>query len=446
MTESIGESLLRERLAGVMREASRMGIDQVQAGGRVEKGFSVTARDGENESISYHEQVTARISVYHQGRAGSVSTTDASTQGLKSALEKAVSLASFAEPDPVAGLPDECDLALQYPDCDLHHPWEVSPEDAARIAIDIEKQALALDSRCAVGDGAHVATYDTVSCLMNSSGFEGSYRRSDHSMGVNVLAKTTDEMKSDYAYTASRLSSGLRSSTDLAHEVVQKVVGRLGAKPIASRSSPVIFSPEVALGFWGHLFNAMSGRRIHRQKSFLCNRLGQRLLRPGFTLQQQPHVTQQAGSMPYDSNGSKTEVTVFFDDGVFQSPMTSAYSARQLGVSNTGNASGVHHCVIPDDNLTLESMCERMGEGLLVMDVMGQGVDITTGDYSRGASGYWVSGGEIQHAVEGVTIASTLPEMLLGIQGLGSDRLTHSRVHAGSIWFNELVIGGAETN
>lgn len=446
MSESISESLLRERLSEVMQEASRLGIDQTQAGGRVERGFSVTARDGVNESISYHEQVAARVSVYHHGRAGSMSTTDVSKDGLNQALIKAVSLASFAEPDPMAGLPDESDLADTYPDCDLHHPWGLSPQDAASMAIDLEKQALSLDARCAVGDGAHVATYDTVSCLMNSRGFEGSYRRSDHSVGVNVLAKHNDEMKSDYAYTASRLASGLRSNDDLARDVASKVVGRLGARPISSRSAPVIFSPEVAVGFWGHLLSAMSGRRIHRQKSFLCHRLGDRLLRPGFVLKQEPHVKQQAGSMPYDSNGSRTQVTTFIDDGLFQSPMTSAYSARQLNGANTGNASGVHHCVIPDDALTLELMCQTMGEGLLVMDVMGQGVDITTGDYSRGASGYWVSGGEIQHAVEGITIASTLSAMLLGIQGLGSDRETRSRVHAGSILFDELVIGGTDTN
>ncbi len=429
-------------LQALMTEAQRLGMDHAEASARLDCGFSAGARQGERESLSYHNQVGCRISVYHEYRTGSAYTTDISKQGLQNALEKAISLVSFTEPDPMSGLPELNDIAFKYPDCDLEHPWTVTPEQAMTMAIDLENQALAMDKRCFPGEGASISTYTIVRFLVNTLGFSGHYSRTSHGKSISLLAKSGDQMQSDYAYSSARSADDLSANEYLAQQVADKTLGRLGGRVISSCEVPVIFSPEMAVGFWRYIFGAISGKRLYRQKSFLCDRVGETLFRPDITLKQNPYTPRQQGSMPFDSDGSIPRELAFIEDGVFKHPMTNAYSARKLDVINTGNAGGIHHCVVPDDQISLNAMCEQMGEGLLVTDLMGQSVDLLTGDYSRGATGYWVSGGEKQYPVEGITIASTLPAMMKGIRSLGKDKDTRSSIHAGSICFDNMVIAG----
>jgi PmbA protein len=418
------------------------GATAAEAAVGVSTGLSVTVRLGEVETLEYQRDRSLGVTVYAGQRKGSASTANLAPAAVEETVRKALSIASFTAADEYAGLPDAELMADRLPDLDLSHPWELEASDAVELARRCEAAALAHDARIRNSEGASVATHRKLRVFGNSHGFVGGYPSTSHSVSCVVLGQDRGDMQRDYWYTAARDWRTLEDVESVGRRAAEKAVRRLGAEKMATRKAAVLFAPELARGLIGHFTGAIGGGAQYRRSSFLLDAKGEQVFPEGISLAERPHLRGALGSAPFDGEGVATRDRELVVAGRLQGYLLDAYSARKLGLVTTGNAGGVHNLVVHGEMLDPKSLMRRLGTGLLVTEMMGQGVNPVTGDYSRGAAGFWVENGEIARPVHEITVAGNLRRMLLGIVALGDDVDTRGAIHCGSLLVDEMTIAG----
>ncbi|MDH3001180.1 metalloprotease PmbA [Chelonobacter oris] len=426
--------------------AQRAGA-QAQVGATKSSGLSVSTRLQQIENIEFNNDGALGISVYLGQRKGNASTSDLSPPAVQSAVEAALSIAKYTSEDEYNGLPDEDLLAVSPPDLDLYHPHEIAVESAVQLAVQAEKQALESDSRIVNSEGAGFNAHYGIRVYGNTYGDKrgvlNSYLSSRYSLSCSVIAAAEQQMERDYEYTISRRFQDLASPQWVGEQCAQKTVSRLSAQKLTTRMAPVIFHNDVAAGLIGHLVGAASGSSIYRKSSFLLDKLGERILPSWFEISERPHLLAGLASSPFDSEGVRTESRNIVEQGILQTYLLTSYSAKKLGMRSTGHAGGIHNWLVkPNSKGGLDALLKQMGTGLLVTDLMGQGVSLVTGDYSRGASGFWVENGEIQYPVHEITIAGQLQTMLANLVATADDVEHRSNIQTGSILLDDMKISG----
>jgi PmbA protein len=422
--------------------ARRHGADQAEVGVSYEEGLSVTVRMAELESVERQRDRGLAVTVYRDKRKGSASTTDFSAAGVEETVRKALSIGSFTAPDEFAGLADAAEMAKELKDLDLYHPWEVDVDQATELALRTESAARSTDARVVNSEGATVTSGVGYRVYANSHGFVGGYPTSTHSMSCRVVAKDGESLEGDYWYTLSRTPSGLESPESVGAEAARRTVRRLNARTVATCRVPVIYPAELAKGLFGHLVAALRGTAQYRRASFLLDAAGTNVLPSFVDVDEDPFIPQAFGSTAFDAEGVATRRRRLVDAGVLKGYVLSSYSARRLGTQTTGNAGGVHNLLVKPTGGDLATLIASCEQGFVVGELLGQGVNTVTGDYSRGAAGFWVERGEIVHPVHEVTIAGNLKDMLREIQAIGSDVDIRGSVRCGSMRIDGLTLAG----
>jgi len=433
---------LESIVAGALDEARRAGAAQAEAGVSTDVGLSVTVRLGEVESLEYQRDRGMGVTVYVDGRKGSASTADLSRAAVRETVLKAVSIARFTAVDPCAGLADAELMAREVPDLALHHPWDVDAEAAIAVARRMEAEALGFDARIRNSEGGSVSTHSGLRVYGNSHGFLAGYPTTTHSLSCVVMGQDGDEMQRDYWYSTARDAGRLEEPEAVGRRAAQRAVARLGSRKLSTRRAPVAFVAEQARGLVGHFVSAVRGGAQYRKSSFLCGAVGEKVFPDWVDMVERPHLRAELGSAPFDNEGVATRENPLVTAGVLGRYVLDAYSARKLGLVSTGNAGGVHNLEVSGGEGTLEELLARMGRGLLVAELMGQGVNLVTGDYSRGAAGFWVEDGALAHAVNEVTIAGNLRDMYRNLVAMGADIDRRGGIRCGSLLLAEMTIAG----
>lgn len=436
------ESQLKALAARVLAEAKSQGATEAEVAIAANKGYEVTARNQAVETIEYHQDKTIDIVVYFGRRSGSSSISDLRPEAIRSAVEAACHIAKFTDEDPASGLAHRDELAFHYPQVEQSAPWALTVPEAIEKAVDCERMALSQDKRIMSAEAVSIATAEVAGVLANSLGFMGYFPFTRHNISCVLVAKQGDDMQRDYAYTTASDPALLSSIEHVAKEAVDRTVNRLGARRLPTMKAPVLFIAEEARSLIKHFISAISGGAIYRKSSFLLDHVGQRIFPDFVNIYEQPHLAHALGSAPFDDDGVLTRANQFIKDGVLQHYSLGVYSARKLGLKTTGNAGGTHNLTIAPGQQNLAALIKTMHRGLLVTELMGQGVNLLTGDYSRGVSGFWVENGEIQYPVHEITIAGTLQEMYQRFIAVGSDVDIRSGVRTGSILIEEMMIAG----
>jgi PmbA protein len=439
LTQSDLESIIERAL----QEARSRGASQAEAAVSQDTGLSVGVRLGEVETLEHQRDRSMGITVYFGQRKGSASTADFSPEAVGATVAKACSIARFTAEDASSGLADAALMARTPPDLDLSHPWNVTADRAIEIAKSCEAAALAFDSRINNSEGASVGTHQGLHVYGNTHGFVGGYPTTSHTVSCVVLAGTGEDMQRDYWYTSSRDWHELQDAETVGRESARRTIARLGPRKISTRRAAVLFVPELARGLIGHFVAAIRGSSQYRQASFLLNSAGQQVFPANFSIAERPHLPKAMASAPFDDEGVATRDRELVAAGVLTGYILSSYSARKLGLQTTGNAGGSHNLIVaPTLTGGVPAMLARLGTGLLLTELMGQGVNTVTGDYSRGAAGFWVENGRIQFPVAEVTIAGNLRSMFLGLAAVGDDIDARGGVRVGSILVQEMTIAG----
>ncbi|HET7730912.1 MAG TPA: metalloprotease PmbA [Usitatibacter sp.] len=439
--------LSRESMAQVasrsLEVARQRGASDAEVEVSAAVGQAVTVRRGEVETVEYNRDKGMGITVYFGQRRGNASTSDLSPEAVERTVEAACAIARHTAEDDAAGLPEEAELFHgASPDLDLFHPWGLTVEEAIEIARVAEARALAVDRRITNSEGATVSAYDSDFVLANSRGFTGGFPSSKASIGCSVVAEDAGGMQRDYWYTSHRDPARLESAESVGRTTGERAVRRLGGRRLPTTEAPVIFEANVAGSLLSHFVSAASGSSLYRRSSFLLDSLGRPVFAPVLEIVEDPFLPGEMASAPFDAEGVATQRRTVVEAGVLKGYFLSTYSARKLGSKTTGNAGGNHNLVVKPGELDLDGLVKRMGRGLLVTELMGQGVNPVTGDYSRGAAGFWVEGGEIRFPVEEVTIAGNLLDMYRGIQAVGRDVLIRGSKQTGSILIDRVTIAG----
>lgn len=425
-----------------LEEAARGGATQAEAAVSLDTGLSVTVRLGEVETLEYQRDRGMGITVYVGKRKGSASTADLSWPAVAETVAKALSIARFTAEDDCSGLADAALMAREVPDLELAHAWGIDAGQAIELARRAESAALAVDHRIRNSEGGSVSTHAGARVYGNSHGFLGGYPYTTHSISCVVLGQEGDEMQRDYWYSTAREASALESPEEIGRRAGRRAVDRLGARKLGTRKAPVLFAAEIARGLVGHFLGAVRGGPQYRKSSFLCGAAGQQLFPAWVSMVERPHLRRALGSAPFDNEGVATRDRALVDGGVLTGYVLDSYSARKLGLATTGNAGGVHNLEVEGTGEDLEGLLRRLDTGLLVTELLGQGVNLVTGDYSRGAAGYWVEGGSIAYPVHEVTIAGNLRDMYRGIVAVGADVDVRGGVRTGSILVEQMTIAG----
>ena len=426
----------------VLDEAKNQGASAAEASVSIDNGLSVSARLGEVETVEFHCDQGLGITVYFGQQKGSASSNDVSPDSLKETVRAACSIARYASPDEYAGLPDVADLATQFPDLDLYHPWAVNAEQAIELAIRCEDAARNFDPAISNSEGASVNSHSGVRVLGNSLGFLQGYQSTRHSISCSVLAGSGDNMQRDYWYSVARHQLALESAQHVGEEAARRTLARMNATSLSTRQCPVLFAPQMAQGLIGALIGAVSGGSLYRKASFMLDQLDKQIMPSFVRIHEQPLLKGALGSSSYDGEGVATQTRDIVSAGILRGYVLSSYSARKLGMRTTGNASGVHNLTVDPGELDFNGLLTLMGTGLLVTELLGQGVNRVTGDYSRGASGFWVENGVIQFPVEEITIAGNLKTMLSNIVAIGNDVDLRGNIRTGSILLEKMSIAG----
>lgn len=436
----------RELIHDVLSHAKSLGASDASAEVGESRGLSVTVRNQDIDTVEQNRDRTLGITVYAGHRRGSASTSDFSLQALRETAEAAWHIARYTAEDPAADLPDADLLATDFPDLDLYHPWDVSTEDAIQLAARAEQAARDVSSLITNSDGASVDTYEGHFVLGNTRGFTGGYPYTRHSLSVSPIAGKDGVMQRDYWYTAARAPDALADAGTVGHYAAERALARLSARRIKTGRYPVLFEAPLALGLLGSLVQASSGGALYRRASFLVDALGTPVLSDHIDVVENPFVRGAMGSSAFDSEGVRTHERDVVQAGVLQGYFLSSYTARKLNMRSTGNAGGSHnlqlvsrHTRSGDD---FAAMLKKMGTGLLVTELIGQGINYVTGDYSRGAFGYWVENGQIIHPVEEITIAGNLADMFRQIVAVGADSVTRGSKTSGSILIEQMAVAG----
>jgi len=433
---------VKEAVSQVLAHAKRLGASSAEASMSRTRGLSVETRHGEVETVEFNQDGGLGISLYFGQRKGSASTADLSPEALKRTVEAAADIARYTSEDPHAGVAEAAWLEFSPPDLDLFYPESIGTEQAIALCASAEDAAFAHDSRITNSEGASFSTHQGLKVYGNSHGQLVGYPSSRHSFSCVVIGEQDDDMQRDYSFTVARRYADLLDPKQIGREAALETVARLGARKVATQKVPVIFRADIASGLFGHLVSAISGGSIYRKSSFLLDKVGTQIMAPDLTITELPHLKQALASSPFDGEGVKTRDLVVVEKGVLNTYLTTSYSARKLGMASTGHAGGIHNWLVQHGNDDLAALCKQMGKGLLVTELMGQGVNTVTGDYSRGASGFWVEHGEIQFPVAEVTIAGNLADMFMNIVAIGNDVDRRGGVLTGSVLISQMQVAG----
>ncbi len=433
---------LKNTVQTLLDEATQQGASAAEAGLSQEKGLSVSVRLGEVETIEHHCDQGLGITVYFGQRKGSASTTDLSHDAIKETVSAACSIARYTSEDECAGLPDSALLQTEFPDLDRYHPWSLSPDNAIALATECEASAREYHREITNSEGATVNTHQGIRIFGNTLGFLQGYESTRHSLSCSVLAQRGDSMQRDYWYTVARNAAHLESAEAVGIKAAERTLRRLDARSLSTRQCPVLFSAEIASSLLGSLIGAISGGNLYRKSSFLLDALDTRIFPEFVHIYEQPYLPGALGSAAYDGEGVATRTRDIVKDGILHAYVLSTYSARKLGLQSTGNAGGVHNLTISSGQHDFPALLSQLNTGLLVTELMGQGVNMVTGDYSRGAAGFWVEQGVIQYPVEEITIAGNLKQMFRQIVAVGNDVLVQGSKQTGSILIEQMTIAG----
>lgn len=436
------EQTLRDAVSFAIETAQKAGAT-AEVGVTKVSGLSVSTRLQEIENVEFTNDGALGISVYLGQQKGNASTSDLSEEAIKNTVEAALAIAKYTSPDDCTGLADKELMAFEAPDLELYHGASVDVEQATKLALEAEKSALEYDAKIVNSNGASFNSHTGVRVYGNTHGMLQSYLSSRYSLSCSVIGGELDQLENDYEYTVSREFDALSSADWVGQNCAKKVIARLNPQKLSTREVPVIFLNDVATGLISHLTGAISGGSLYRKSSFLLDHLGKQVLPDWFQISERPHLLRRLASTPFDSEGVRTQNLEIIQDGVLQTYLLTSYSGRKMGMQSTGHAGGIHNWLVKP-NLTggLTALLRQMGTGLLVTDVMGQGVNIVTGDYSRGAAGFWVENGEIQYPVAEITIAGQLQDMLKNIIAVSDDIEHRSNIQTGSILLNKMKISG----
>ncbi len=442
--DDTGIAQLKDVVKFVLEEAARHGATQAAADASINQGLGVTARLGEVETVEYQRDRGLGVTVYFGHRKGSASTADLSMQAVRGTVEKACTIARYTAEDPFSGLVDPEALARDIPDLDLDHPWALAPEQAIALALRCEAAGLAVDSRITNSEGSSVNSQRHIGVYGNSLGFLAGTAGTSHSISCSLIAQHADEMQRDYWYSSVRDSTELDPPELIGRRAGERAVARLGSRKLTTRKAPVAYAPDMARGLFRHFIGAIRGASQYRKASFLLDAAGKEVFPAFLQMQERPHILKGLASSPFDSEGAATHDRDLVRDGVLQGYVLGSYSARKLGLKTTGNAGGIHNLIVaaPGKALDAASFLARMQTGLLVTEMMGQGVNGVTGDYSRGASGFWVEDGAIAYPVHEVTIAGNLKDMYKNIVAIGNDVDVRGGIRTGSVLIGEMTIAG----
>ena len=435
---------LSDLVAYALDEARRQGASQCEADASVSRGLNVTVRLGEVDTVEYQRDRGLAVTVYFGKRKGSASTADLGRAAVLETVTKACAIARYTAEDPYAGLVEPEALARDIPDLDLDHAWEITPEQAIELARGCEAAGLAVDTRISNSEGASVGTQRHTGTYGNSLGFLAGYSASNHSISRSLIAGEDAQMQRDHWYSVARDPADLEDATRIGRLAGERALARLGARRLTTRKCPVAFAPDMARGLVGHFLGAIRGTSQYRKASFLLEAAGSQVFPEFVQMQERPHIRKGLASSPFDQEGAATRDRELVRNGVLDGYVLGSYSARRLGLKTTGNAGGIHNLIVTasDGGLDSAAFLRRLGTGLLVTELMGQGVNAVTGDYSRGASGFWVEEGAIRYPVHEVTIAGNLKQMYRDIAALGADVDVRGAVRAPSVLVSEMTIAG----
>ncbi len=431
---------LKNITASVLEMAKRAGASQAEAEISLGVGQNVSVRLGETENIEYNRDKGASVSVYFGQKKGHASTSDLSPQALKDTVDAACNIAKYTANDPFCGLADAQLMAQEVQDLDLYHPWQIDVEGALEIAKSCEAAAMAVDARIANSEGGSVSSYEGMFAYGNSHGFMGGYASTRQSISCSVIAGEAESMQRDYWYTTARHANDMQSAQEVGRVAGERTVRRLGCKRIKTAQVPVIFEAPLASGLISSLISAISGGNLYRQSSFLLDSIGKQVAASHLQIYEDPFIKRGLASSPFDNEGVATQARQLLKDGVLQGYMLASYSARKLGMQSTGNAGGNHNLIVSHGDLDFNGLLKTMGTGLLVTELLGHGLNMVTGDYSRGAAGFWVENGVIAYPVEEITIAGNMKEMLMQIVAISNDVLIQGSKQVGSILIERMTV------
>ena len=433
-----------------LKHAKKIGATDAGAEASEGCGLSVSVRKGELETVERNRDKSLGVTVYVGHRRGNASTSDFSEAAIQQTVQAAFDIARFTAEDPTAGLPDEDDIAKVQPELDLFHPWSINSEEAANLALACEAAALKTSRRITNSEGAGVSAQQSHFFSAHTHGFRGGYASSRHSMSVAPIASLPGkhaEMQRDAWYTSMRAADQMATPEAVGRYAAERALSRLGSRKIPTTECPVLFESPVAAGLLGGFVQAVSGGSLYRKSSFLLDSMGKQVFPKHIDVSEDPHVLRGKGSSPFDNEGVRGLKRKVVSGGRVEGYFLSTYSARKLGMKTTGNAGGSHNLVMTskltrsDDDLN--AMLQKLGTGLFVIELMGQGVNYVTGDYSRGASGFWVENGEIAFPVHEITIAGNLKTMFKGIEAVGADAYNYGAKTIGSVLINRMKVAGS---
>jgi len=433
---------LQEQVEAIIAEARRQGASACEVAVSLEQGLSTTVRQREVETVEFNRDQGFGITLYVGQRKGSASTSASGPEAIRETVTAALAIARHTSEDECSGLADAALMAREIPDLDLYHDWGIEPEKAIEMALACEAAAFDADPRILNADGTTLNTHQGCRVYGNSHGFIGGYASTRHSLSCVMIAESEGQMQRDYFYDVNRIGEALIDPQTIGRRAAERAVRRLGARPIPTCEVPVLFAPELATGLFSHFIAAISGGNLYRKASYLEDALGQTLFPEWLSLDERPHIPRALGSASYDGDGLATYAKPFVENGRLISYVLSTYSGRKLGMPSTANAGGVHNLFVSHGEEDQAALLRRMGRGLLVTELMGQGLNLVTGDYSRGAGGYWVENGEIQFPVQEVTIAGNLRDMFRQIVAIGCDIETRGNVRTGSVLIERMMVAG----
>jgi PmbA protein len=436
------QSNLYDALDFLLKFAKNKGADAIEVDGFYGKNCDIQVRMGQVERLEFHQEKSISLTVFKGEKKASASTTDFNRSALEDIVNKACLLAEYTQADPYQGLADKGLLAWDYPDLDLYHPSETEPEKRIHQLIETEQYALSLDKRITNSEGTSFSASEHLIAYANSHGFIGSYPTTEYSFSCSLLAEELGKRQRDYDYTVSRRASDLSPFKDVATIAAELTLKRLNPRTLKTQEAPVIFSARLARGLLGHLLSAISGKNLYMESSFLLHQMNQRIFPTWMDIYEDPFIHRGLASSPFDSDGIMPEQKYLVEEGILKSYLLSVYSARRLGLNPTGNAGGAHNVFVKDSGIDFHALVKHMNQGFIVTELLGHGVDLVTGNYSRGASGFWVEKGEIAYPVEGVTIAGNLKEMFLNIDAIANDIDRRGKIQTGSLLIPRMTIAG----
>ncbi|PIA71958.1 metalloprotease PmbA [Pseudomonas sediminis] len=435
--------VLQEQVEAILAEARRQGASACEVAVSAGQGLSTTVRQGEVETVEFNRDQGFGITLYVGQRKGSASTSATGIEAIRETVAAALAIAKHTSEDECSGLADAALMARELPELDLYHPWSITPEQAVEQALTCEAAAFAADKRIKNADGTSLNTHQGCRVYGNSHGFVGGYASTRHSLSCVMIAEGDGQMQRDYWYDVNRQGELLADAKGIGQRAAERAVSRLGARPVPTCEVPVLFAAELAGGLFSHLLAAISGGNLYRQSSFLEGALGQRLFPEWLSLDERPHLPRALGSATFDGDGLATYAKPFVEKGELVSYVLGTYSGRKLGLPSTANSGGVHNLFVTHGDEDQQALIRRMDRGLLVTELMGQGLNLVTGDYSRGAAGFWVENGEIQFPVQEVTIAGNLRDMFRQVVAVGRDLERRGNICTGSVLIEKMTVAGS---